>query len=136
MSSSAYDDLGKLILRLSLGILILLHGLGKLDGGVGWLVGMLDQRGLPGFIAYGVYIGEIVAPVLIILGLFTRLGGLILILNMLFVFGLVHMNELFTLGKSGGWALELQGMFLFTSIAVTLFGAGAYSLGGRNGRWN
>ncbi len=136
MSSSAYDDLGKLILRLSLGILILLHGLGKLDGGVGWLVGMLDQRGLPGFIAYGVYIGEIVAPVLIILGLFTRLGGLILILNMLFVFGLVHMNELFALGKSGGWALELQGMFLFTSIAVTLFGAGAYSLGGRNGRWN
>ncbi len=136
MSSSAYDDLGKLILRLSLGILILLHGLGKLDGGVGWLVGMLDQRGLPGFIAYGVYIGEIVAPVLIILGLFTRLGGLILILNMLFVFGLVHMNELFALGKSGGWALELQDMFLFTSIAVTLFGAGAYSLGGRNGRWN
>ncbi len=136
MSSSAYDDLGKLILRLSLGILILLHGLGKLDGGVGWLVGMLDQRGLPGFIAYGVYIGEIVAPVLIILGLFTSLGGLILILNMLFVFGLVHMNELFALGKSGGWALELQGMFLFTSIAVTLFGAGAYSLGGRNGRWN
>ncbi|MGB3426041.1 MAG: DoxX family protein [Castellaniella sp.] len=136
MSSSAYDDLGKLILRLSLGILILLHGLGKLDGGVSWIVGMLSQRGLPGFIAYGVYIGEIVAPVLIILGLFTRLGGLISILNMLFVFGLVHMNELFTLGKSGGWALELQGMFLFASIAVTLFGAGAYSLGGRNGRWN
>lgn len=50
MSSSVYDDLGKLILRLGLGILLLLHGLSKLDGGVGWIVGMLGQRGLPGFV--------------------------------------------------------------------------------------
>lgn len=136
MSSTATDDLGKLILRLALGILVLLHGLGKLDGGVGWITGMLQSNGLPGFIAYGVYIGEILAPALIILGLWTRLGGLIITINMLFVLGLVHMNDLFVLGKSGGWALELQGMFLFGSIAVILLGAGAYSLGGRNGRWN
>lgn len=136
MSSSTYDDLGKLVLRLGLGILLLLHGLSKLDGGVGWIVGMLGQRGLPGFVAYGVYIGEVIAPVLIILGLFTRLGGLLSVINMLFAIGLVHMHQLFDLGKSGGWALELQGMFLIASLAVTLFGAGAYSLGGRNGRWN
>ncbi len=136
MSSSAYDDLGKLVLRLGLGILLLLHGLAKLDGGVGWIVDMLGQRGLPGFVAYGVYLGEVIAPVLIILGLFTRIGGLIIVLNMLFVFGLVHMGQLFSLGQSGGWELELQGLFLFGSIAITLFGAGAYSLGGRNGRWN
>ncbi|CDM23378.1 DoxX family protein [Castellaniella defragrans] len=136
MSSSTYDDLGKLILRLGLGILLLLHGLSKLDGGVGWLVDMLGQRGLPGFVAYGVYIGEVLAPVLIILGVFTRLGGLIVVINMLFVFGLVHMHQLFELGKSGGWALELQGMFMVAAIAIALFGAGAYSLGGRNGRWN
>jgi putative oxidoreductase len=136
MSSSTYDDLGKLVLRLGLGILILLHGLSKLDSGVGWLVDMVGQHGLPGFVAYGVYIGEVVAPVLLILGLFCRLGGLILVINMLFVFGLVHMGQLFEIGKSGGWALELQGMFFIGAIAVTLFGAGAYSLGGRNGRWN
>lgn len=136
MSSSTYDDLGKLILRLGLGILLLLHGLSKLDGGVGWLVDMLSQRGLPGFVAYGVYIGEVLAPILIILGVFSRLGGLIVVVNMLFVFGLVHMHQLFELGKSGGWALELQGLFLVGGIAITLFGAGAYSLGGRNGRWN
>ena len=122
MSSSTYDDLGKLILRLGLGILLLLHGLSKLDGGVGWLVDMLGQRGLPGFVAYGVYIGEVLAPVLIILGVFTRLGGLIVVINMLFVFGLVHMHQLFELGKSGGWALELQGMFMVAAIAIALFG--------------
>ncbi|MBN9401451.1 MAG: DoxX family protein, partial [Burkholderiales bacterium] len=96
----------------------------------------LGQRGLPGFVAYGVYIGEVLAPILIILGVFSRLGGLIVVVNMLFVFGLVHMHQLFELGKSGGWALELQGLFLVGGIAITLFGAGAYSLGGRNGRWN
>jgi putative oxidoreductase len=136
MSSTSTDDLGKLVLRLALGILILLHGLGKLDGGVGWLVGMLQSRGLPGFLAYCVYIGEVLAPILLILGLWTRVGGLLVVVNMLFAFGLVHMADLFVIGKSGGWALELQGMYLFGGIAVMLLGAGAYSLGGRNGRWN
>lgn len=133
---STTDDLGKLVLRLVLGILVLLHGLSKLDGGVAWIGGMLGTHGLPGFVAYGVYVGEIVAPILLILGLWARLGGIIVTINMLFAFGLVHMQGLFTLGKSGGWALELQGMYLFAGIAVALLGAGAYSLGGRNGRWN
>ncbi len=132
---SSCDDLGKLILRLSLGILVLLHGIAKL-GGVGWLTGMLAGIGLPGFVAYGVYIGEILAPILIILGVYTRIGGVILIINMLFVLGLVHMGELFSLGKSGGYALELQAMFLFGAVAVTLLGAGRYSLAGRSGRYN
>lgn len=136
MSSSFYEDLGKLILRLSLGILILLHGVAKLDSGVQWLVGSLSSIGLPGFVAYGVYIGEVLAPILIILGIFTRIGGLIIVVNMLFVFGLVHMADFFTLGQSGGWALELQGMFLFSSLAVALLGAGSYSLGGKHGKWN
>ncbi|WP_322996383.1 DoxX family protein [Castellaniella sp.] len=135
MSSTSTDDLGKLVLRLSLGILILLHGLSKL-GGVDWISGMLQSHGLPGFIAYGVYIGEILAPVLLIIGIWARIGALVVAINMLFVIGLVHMNELFTLGKSGAWALELQGMFLFGAIAVALLGAGGYSLGGRNGRYN
>ncbi len=56
--SSTTDDLGKLILRLVLGILVLLHGLSKLDSGIGWIGGMLQGHGLPGFVSYGVYIGE------------------------------------------------------------------------------
>ncbi len=64
------DDTGKLILRLTLGILILLHGLFKITGGgVGGIGGMLSSHGLPGFLAYGVYIGEILAPVLLIVGI-------------------------------------------------------------------
>lgn len=135
MSSTVLDDLGKLVLRLTLGILLLLHGLAKLNG-VGGIGNMLAANGLPSFLAYGVYLGEILAPVLLILGVYTRLGGLLALANMLFAIGLVHMGELFALGRSGGWALELQGFFLFSSLAVVLLGAGSHSLGGRNGRWN
>ena len=51
------DDLGKLILRLALGILILLHGLAKISNGVGGVSNMLASHGLPTFLAYGVLVG-------------------------------------------------------------------------------
>lgn len=130
------DDIGKLVLRLALGILILLHGIAKLSSGVGFVEGMLTARGLPGGIAYLVYVGEIIAPALIIIGLFTRPAALIIVVNMIFAFFLVHMKDLTTIGKTGGWALELQGMFLFAALAVALLGAGRLSLGGETGRYN
>ncbi|HEX7386855.1 MAG TPA: DoxX family protein [Castellaniella sp.] len=136
MSSSTLDDLGKLVLRLGLGALILFHGVSKLNGGVDWLTGMVAARGLPGFVAYGVYVGEVVAPLLIILGLYARLGGLIIIVNMLFALGLVHMKDFFAIGSSGGWALELQGMYLMAGLVVLLMGAGKYSVGGKSGKFN
>ncbi|TAN29988.1 MAG: DoxX family protein [Castellaniella sp.] len=136
MSSSSLDDLGKLVLRLGLGALLLLHGISKLHGGVDWITGMVAARGLPGFVAYGVYIGEIVAPILIILGIYARIGGLIVAINMLFALGLAHMKDLFVLGKSGGWALELQGLYLVSGLVILLIGAGRYSLSGRSGRFN
>jgi putative oxidoreductase len=74
------DDLGKLLLRLAVGGLMLFHGLHKLFG-VG-LSAACWWKGLPGFIAYGVLIGEVVAPILIILGLFTRPAALVLAFTM------------------------------------------------------
>ncbi|AOB31575.1 GntR family transcriptional regulator [Bordetella sp. H567] len=131
-----HDDAAKLILRLVLGILILLHGISKMTHGVGGIVGMVQDHGWPGFTAYFVYIGEVVAPILVIAGIFTRLGGLLIALNMLAAFVLVHHAQLFMLNGQGGWQLELQGMYLFTAIAVALLGAGRFSVGGAGGRFN
>ncbi len=136
MPNTTLHDLGKLVLRLTLGILLLLHGIAKLRYGVEWLGGPLKAHGLPAVLSYGAYAGEVLAPILIIIGLYTRVGALLAIFNMLFAFGLMHMGELFSLTKSGGWALELQGFFLFTSLALLLMGAGRMSLGGAHGRWN
>lgn len=136
MSSTSCDDLGRLIMRLALGIFILLHGIAKLSGGIGGIEGMVTAHGLPAFFAWGAYVGEVIAPVLLIVGLYSRIAALLIAINMVVAIALAHSHQLFMLSGSGGWQLELQGMFLFTSIALIFLGAGAFSVGGRNGRWN
>jgi len=134
--STNRDDLGKLILRIVLAGLILLHGISKLGGGVGFIEGMLQKAGLPAIFAYGVYIGEVVAPLLILVGLFTRAAAAIVAINMVVALMLAHTAEFFKLSGTGGWALELQGMYLGSAVALVFLGAGRYSLGGPLGRWN
>lgn len=122
------NDLGKLILRLTLGVLILLHGIAKISSGTDGIAKMLEGNGLPGFLALGVYVGEIVAPILVILGFYARVGAAVIVVNMLFAVLLVHRPDLFLIGQSGGWALELQGFFLFTALAVALIGPGRFGI--------
>jgi putative oxidoreductase len=122
------DDLGKLVLRLTLGILILLHGISKLRGGVGFITPLVTGLGLPPWFSYAVYVGEIVAPVMLILGFFSRVGAFLIFVNMVFAVVLMHRPDLLNLGKQGGWALELQGMFMFTALALTLMTPGRYAM--------
>ncbi|GAA0834398.1 DoxX family protein [Cupriavidus pauculus] len=130
------QDLGKAILRIVLGVLILLHGIAKVMAGPGFVVQVVTQAGLPAPVAYLVYIGEVVAPILLIIGLWTRLGAVIIAVNMLFAFALVHAKQIGEMAPTGGWALELQGMYLGAALAVALLGAGRLSVGGYDGKWN
>ena len=132
----ATDDAGKLVLRVVLAILILFHGVSKVIGGVGFITGMVAKAGLPAAFGYLVYIGEVVAPILILIGLFTRVAALIVVVNMIVALLLVHTKQFFSLSETGGWALELQGMYLGSAVALALLGAGRYSIGGIGGRWN
>ena len=131
MNTNTQNDLGRLILRVALGALILLHGIAKLRGGMGGIVGMVEAHGLPGVLGYGVLAGEVLGPLMLIAGFYARIGALLVAVNMMFAIALVHIGELTKLGESGGWALELQGMFLFTAIALALLGPGRYSANGR-----
>jgi putative oxidoreductase len=136
MHNQTSEDLGKLLLRATVAVLILLHGIAKLMGGVGFITGMLGKLGLPPALGYLVYIGEVVAPLLILIGIWTRAAALVVAINMVVAIALVHSGELVMLAKTGGWALELQGMFLFSALAIALLGAGRYSAGGVSGKWN
>ena len=131
MNPAMQQDLGKLVLRLSLGILVLLHGIAKLTGGIGGIVGMVEGAGLPGVLGYGALVGEVLGPLMLILGFHARIGAALIAINMLFAIGLAHMGELATLTEQGGWALELQGMFLFTAIALVFLGPGRWSVNQR-----
>lgn len=130
------DDLGKLFLRVVLGILILLHGVAKIVGGPGFALSAASNAGLPAAIGYLVYLGEVIAPLLLIFGVWSRLAALIIAGNMVFAIALVHTKQLYSLNGQGGWALELQGMFLVAAVALVLLGAGRFSIGGRGGKWN
>jgi putative oxidoreductase len=131
MNQNTQSDLGKLILRLALGVLILLHGIAKLRGGVGPIEGMVVAHGWPSYIAYGSLIGEVLGPLLLLAGFYARLGAALIAINMLFAFALVHLGQLTQLNDQGGWALELQGMYVASAIALVLLGPGRFSANGR-----
>ena len=124
------DAVGKLILRLTVGGLILFHGVSKIlhPESLGMITKQLQNAGLPGAVAYGVYVGEVVAPLMIILGIFSRIGGLVVAVNMLFAIWLVHTSQLFTMSKTGGWALELQGFYLVCGLAIFFLGSGKLAI--------
>jgi putative oxidoreductase len=124
MAAVSNDRGGKLVLRLVLGVVILLHGIAKLKGGVTGITGMVAAQGLPAWLGYAVLIGEVLAPLMLILGFYARIGGALIAINMIVALYLVHRHELFSLGPQGGWAIELQAMLLFSAIAVALMGPG------------
>ena len=131
MNPALQQDLGKLILRVTLGALVLLHGVAKLSGGLAGIVGMVEAQGLPGFLGYAVLVGEVLAPLMLLAGFHARIGGLLVAINMLVAIVLAHMGQLTSLNGQGGWALELQGMFLGTALVVALIGPGRFSVNGR-----
>jgi putative oxidoreductase len=93
-------------------------------GTIDYVSGQLATAGLPAFLAYGVFVGEVLAPIMIILGIYARIGGLIVVINMVFAVALVHATQLYSVGKTGGWALELQAFYLFTGLALFFLGSG------------
>ena len=122
------EDLGKLLLRLTIGGLMLFHGVAKVQSGVGGIAGMLQAKGLPTAMAYGVYVGEVLAPLLLVVGLFTRLSAGVIAFNMVVATLLVHAADVVKLSEHGGWAVELQALYLLPAIAIALLGPGRLSL--------
>ena len=131
-----HQDLGKLILRAALAAMLLFHGISKMQSGIGFVADMVAKAGLPAIFGYGVYIGEVIAPLFMLAGLFTRGAALVVAVNMVVAVLLVHTGQFFSLNETGGWALELQAMFFFAAVAIALLGAGRYSVGGVHGRFN
>ena len=113
-------EVGFFILRWAVAGLMLFHGVSKLRLGLGSIESLLVGAGLPAFIAYGVLIGEVLAPLLVLANRLVVPAALVMAFNMLVAVALVHTTQVFTLSKSGGWALELQALYFFGSLAIAL----------------
>jgi putative oxidoreductase len=111
---------GFFVLRWSVAGLILFHGISKLANGISSIEVLVVKAGLPAFVAFGVLIGEVLAPVLILLNRLVVPSALVMAFNMVVAVALVHASQILTMGKSGGWAMELQGLYFFGSLAIAL----------------
>ena len=127
--SSLSPDTGRLVLRLCVGGLMLFHGVAKImhPGSLDFISGMLTANSLPEVLKYGVYIGEVLAPLMVIVGYQARVGGLLIAINMLFALFLAHSGDFFSLTQHGGSAVELQMFYLLTAIAVVFLGSGKWA---------
>lgn len=120
-------DLALLFLRLGLGLCMIMHGIAKLRFGVGFVKNMLVARGLPGVLAYGAYVGEFVAPIMLILGIYTQIAAFILFGNCLVILFVAH-PKLFELNEFGGFKAEIPFLYVAISLALMVMGGGQYAL--------
>lgn len=110
-----------ILLRTVLALLLLFHGWSKINGGVGWIVAVVEKMGLPGVLAYAVYLGEVLAPLLLLAGIFVAPAALLVMINMVVAVVLMHQAQLLTLNNAtGGWALELQALYFVSALVVLL----------------
>lgn len=105
------NEIGALILRVTLGALFLIHGIVKFQGGIENIVGWFESIGLPGFMAYGVSSIEIIG------GLATRFVSVVFALLMIGATLKVKLSVgLLGNGQMAGYELDL----VFLAIAIYL----------------
>src|SRR5262245_39105828 len=127
MRSAELEDIGKLLLRLLVAGLMMFPGIHKIVHGPGHVMQDLAEHGLPVVLAYGVYVGEVVAPILMLLGAWTRLAALVYSGAIAFATILVHGADYLTLEPTGAWAAELWVFYIVTPVVVALLGPGRYA---------
>lgn len=122
-------DFGLLLLRIALGGLMLFHGMHKLIYGVGFIGDMLAAIGLPSFIAYGSLLAELVASLMIICGIWTRLASVVFAGNMMVAILMAHASEMFSLSPmTGGLVIELPLLYLLGAAVLCLTGGGRFAV--------
>ncbi len=95
----------------------------------------LAAKGIPTFFMYLVHVSEVLAPVLIILGIFTRLSAASIVGTMLVVL-YVAPFPLMAMGEHGEWAIEIQMFYLFIPLALFFIGPGRFSVRpNKSGNW-
>ena len=122
------SDIAKLILRVSVGIMMLFHGFDKVINGIDGVKQLTVSAGFLEFLAYSVFIGEIVVPVFILLGAYARAASLVLAFNMAVAIFLAYGNSLFSLGKHGAPVFELPFLYFVMSIVIFMLGSGKYAI--------
>lgn len=110
-------ETGSFILRLTLGIAFLIHGLAKLQMGLGNVAGWFQSLGIPGFMGYTVAFVELLGGLALIIGLGTRIVSAIIAVLMIGAIFTAKLSAGFLgNGEMAGYELDLA----FFAMAVFL----------------
>lgn len=121
------EDDAKFLLRITVAVVVLLHGLFKIQNpmAMDFVAGAFTSIGLPAFLAYLIYVGEVIAPLMLLAGYQTKIAALLIVINMTVAIVLVHLGQVLTRSEmGGGWAIELQALILVGALAVFALGKG------------
>lgn len=120
-------DIAMLLIRLGLGVSIFMHGLNKIFNGLSFVRSVVLKLGLPEFVSYGVYLSEIIAPIMLMIGFYSRLGAFVIICSSIFIIYATYPNPL-ALTSHGGFSAEILYLYIFSSFCIVFNGSGKYAL--------
>jgi putative oxidoreductase len=113
------NEIGAVILRVTLGALFLIHGIVKFQGGIENIIRWFNSIGLPGFMAYGVALLEIIGGIALIIGLATRLVSTLFALLMVGATLKVKLAiGLLGNGQMAGYELDFAFMVMAVYLAI------------------
>jgi doxX len=122
-------DLGLLFIRLGLGICLFMHGFGKILHGLSGVKGILVNAGLPGFLAYFSYLGEVLAPIMLIIGFCSRVGAILVLgTSITILYSYYGFANLFALNEVNGFKSELIYLYIAISLCILFIGSGKYAV--------
>jgi len=123
------QPLALLVLRLVLGAIMIGHGYPKVVGGLAKHVQLVSGLGMPGWLAYCSAAAEFLGGIFVILGFFTRLAALAIVIDLGVAIAKVHWKN----GLLGNNGYQLPLSLAAIAFALVFFGAGAIALDGIRG---
>jgi|SRR3990167_3900762 len=130
------DDIGAFVARITLGVVMLPHGLQKLlglFGGAGFsgTVEFFVSSGIPAFVAILIIIGESFGAIGLIAGFLSRLAALGITVIMLGAIVTVHLQNGFFMnwgGTAAGEGFEFHLLAVGLGLIVLIKGGGIWSV--------
>lgn len=127
MTYETNTDVGATLARLSLGTILLAHGLLKLFVfTLPGTVAFFGSLGLPAIVANLTVFAEVVGGVAIIAGLYTRLAAILSLPVLIGSFWAHSGNGWLFSAEGGGW--EFPALLVALAVVVAIQGGGAFAL--------
>lgn len=122
------DDLGKLLLRVAVAIIMIFYGIFRFKNNLGIFHEVIISMGLPSFFEYTTYLRDFFVPIMLLTGIRVRLASLFVIVTMSFAVFKHNYSEPIVLNDVNLISIDLQVFYIVAAMAILFLGAGKYAI--------